>query len=414
MKDFDFVVIGAGASGLLAAIRASENGNSVAVLEKMKKPARKLMITGKGRCNITNSAEIDEFLQHVYPDGRFLYSAFKKFYSYDIIALLDECGVEVMLERGGRYFPSSEKASDIVDALYKKAKSNGVKFYFDTEVKKLNHKDGKITSFVAKDSSGERVVNTKNILLSTGGKSYPATGSTGDGYRIAESLGHKIENPLPALVPLNVKEAYAMEMQGLTLKNINARLYIDGNLETEYFGDLLFTHFGISGPIVLTFSRLVVQALESSKKVKILLDLKPALDNSKLDERLLRDIDANGKKKIANLYKSWLPQKAISILMELAEIDPEKPSSQISGKERGRILNSLKNLELNIASHRGFKEAIVTSGGVSLNEVNQRTMESKLIEGLYFAGEVLDLDADTGGYNLQIAFSTGWLAGDSV
>jgi len=328
--------------------------------------------------------------------------------------LLDECGVEVMLERGGRYFPSSEKASDIVDALFKKAKSNGVKFYFETEVKTLNHKDGKITSLVTQDTSGERVVNISNVLLATGGKSYPATGSTGDGYRIAESLGHKIETPLPALVPLNVKEAYAMEMQGLTLKNVNARLYIDDNLETEYFGDLLFTHFGISGPIVLTFSRLVVQALESSKKVKILLDLKPALDNSKLDERILRDIDANGKKKLANLYKNWLPQKAIPVFMELVEIDPEKTASQVSGKERGRILNTFKNLELNIASHRGFKEAIVTSGGVSLSEVNQRTMESKLVEGLYFAGEVLDLDADTGGYNLQIAFSTGWLAGDSV
>lgn len=414
MKEFDFIVIGAGAAGLFAAIRASENGKTVAIVEKMNRAGRKLLITGKGRCNITNSAEIDDFITHVYPDGRFLYSAFKQYYSYDVLSFFEECGVAVTLERGGRYFPTSEKAVDIVDALYNRAINNGVKFFFNSSVQEIIVEDLQVSGILYTNHSQNKSLKSRNVLICTGGKSYPLTGSSGDGYKFAKHLGHNIIKPIPALVPLVVKENYAKQMQGLTLKNINAKLFIDDKLELEEFGDLLFTHFGLSGPVILTLSRSVVKALENNSKVVICIDFKPALDNEKLDRRLQRDIDNYGKKKIINIYKNWLPQKAISVFMDIVSIDPDKPANQITAKERENILQSFKGLKFNVLDYKGFNDAIITSGGVDLKEVNQRTMESKIITGLYFAGEILDLDAETGGYNLQIAFSTGWLAGNSI
>lgn len=414
MDSFDIIIIGAGAAGLVSAIRASELGLNVAVFEKMSSPGRKLLITGKGRCNITNSAEIKEFMAEVYPDGRFLYPAFKSFFSSDIINLLEDCGVETMLERGGRYFPKSEKASDIVDALYKKAKKNGAKFFFNSTVNSIIYENDEVSGIEYISQSKSNIVKSPKVVVCTGGKSYPGTGSTGDGYRLAEAAGHKIEKLFPALVPLVTKEDYGEQMQGLTLKNINATLFVNGKKVAEEFGDLMFAHYGLSGPVILTISRQVVLALERKESVTISVDFKPALDFEKLDARLLRDFNEHGKMMVGNLFKLWLPQKAIPVFLSELNIDEEKPAHQVSGKERKTIVNKLKNLSFTITGHRGFKEAVITAGGVSLKEINPKTLESKLKKGLYFAGEVINLDANTGGYNLQIAFSTGWLAADSV
>lgn len=410
----DVVIIGAGASGMLAAIRSAELDLKVLVLEKMSQPGRKLLITGKGRCNITNSAEIKDFITQVYPDGRFLYPAFKAFFNDDIISLLEECGVETILERGGRYFPKSEKAADVVEALLKKAKEVGVKFKCNTRVNEILSDGKRIIGVEYVENGKTEIIDTAKVIVCSGGKSYPGTGSTGDGYHLAAKVGHTIEKLFPVLVPLVTKEDYCSNMQGLTLKNINAGLYIDDKLVKEEFGDLMFAHYGLSGPVILTLSRDAVFALESKSKIKIIVDFKPALDYEKLDIRILRDINEHGKMKVANLFKLWLPQKAIPVFLDILEIDAEKPAHQISADERRHIIKCLKSFELNIIGHRGFKEAVVTSGGVSLDEVNPKTMESKVVSGLYFAGEVLNLDANTGGYNLQIAFSTGWLAGNSV
>lgn len=414
MDSFDLIIIGAGAAGLVSAIRASELGLNVAVFEKMSSPGRKLLITGKGRCNITNSAEIKEFMAEVYPDGRFLYPAFKNFFSSDIINLLEDCGVETMLERGGRYFPKSEKASDIVDALYKRALKVGAKFFFNASVNSIVYDNDEVTGIEYNALSKINTANSPKVIVCTGGKSYPGTGSTGDGYRLAEEAGHKIEKLFPALVPLVTKEDYGEQMQGLTLKNINATLFVNGKKHAEEFGDLMFAHYGLSGPVILTISRQVVLALEEKAQVSISVDFKPALDFEKLDNRLLRDFNEHGKMRVGNLFKLWLPQKAIPVFISELNIDEEKPAHQVSGKERKAIVNKLKNLSFTITGHRGFKEAVVTAGGVSLKEINPKTLESKLKKGLYFAGEVINLDANTGGYNLQIAFSTGWLAADSV
>jgi predicted Rossmann fold flavoprotein len=414
MEKYDVIIAGGGASGLLAAIRAGELGLRVLILEKMNRAARKLMITGKGRCNITNNAEIKDFISNIYPDGRFLYPAFKRFFSNDIIQLFGELGVETMLERGGRYFPVSNEAAEIVNALLNRTQELGVEILYNASVKKLLTDDGKTTGVVYIKNAEEQTVLSDNVIICTGGKSYPGTGSSGDGYRLAKQAGHTVKEALPALVPLETMEKYAFEMQGLTLKNVTATLKINGEIKKKEFGDLLFTHFGLSGPIILTLSRWVVEELEKCNKIEIIIDLKPALDIEKLDNRLLRDIDEHGKKKSENLFRLWLPLKAVPVFMNMIGIDPEKPANQISGKERKRIIQCLKNLEFTITGHRGFKEAIITNGGVSTDEVNQKTMESKFVKGLYFAGEVLNLDANTGGYNLQIAFSTGWLAAESI
>lgn len=407
--DFDVIVVGAGPAGLLAAGRASELGAKVLILEKMRHEGRKLLITGKGRCNITNDAAISEFITHVYPNGRFLRNAFAQFYSKDIIELLEKYGVESTLERGGRYFPASNKSADVLNALLKWVKENKVEIRTGHSVEKLIVEDKIIKGLQA---NGQTFL-AKQIILATGGKSYPATGSTGDGYEIAKKVGHTIEKAIPALVPIETEGDTAQKLQGLNLKNVKAVVWVNGKKMGEAFGEMIFTHFGLSGPIILTLSRMVVAELQKNNKVDITVDLKPALDEQKLDTRLLRDLNEHGKKKVGNIFSFWLPASMIPVFIDLVGLDPEKECHQVSSKERKQIRHLLKNLHFTISKHRSFKEAIITAGGIPTSEISPKTMESKIISGLFFAGEMIDLDAETGGYNLQIAYSTGWLAGNS-
>jgi len=409
-KDFDVIVVGAGPAGLLAAGSASEGGARVLVLEKMRLEGRKLLITGKGRCNITNDSNVGEFIKHVNPNGRFLRSAFGHFFSGEILELLHKYGVETTLERGGRYFPSSNKSADVLSALLRWVHDQKVEIRCGQRVEKLLVENQLIQGVQA---NGQEYLADK-VILATGGKSYPATGSNGEGYELVRNVGHSIVPVRPALVPLETSGGVAQQLQGLTLKNVRATVWVDDKKEGEDFGEMIFTHFGLSGPIILTLSRIVVDALHQKNKVEISLDLKPALDEQKLDARLLRDLDETGKKQISNLFRNWLPSSMISVFLEHVGIDPEKEGHQVSSKERKSIRNLMKSFRFEITGHRSFKEAIITAGGVSTGEISPKTMESKHISGLYFAGEMIDLDAETGGYNLQIAYSTGWLAGKST
>ena len=409
MNHFDVIVVGAGPSGLLAAGRAAELGGKVLLIEKMRQEGRKLLITGKGRCNITNNASISDFITHVYPNGRFLRHAFSHFFSKDIIELLHKYDVETTLERGGRYFPASNKSSDVLQALLNWVHELNVDIRCGHRVEKLLVENNKIVGIKANGLE----FKCKSVILATGGKSYPATGSNGDGYELAKQLGHTIEDVRPALVPLETSGKVAQQLQGLNLKNVKAVVWVDGKKVAEDFGEMLFTHFGLSGPIILTLSRIVVGALHENKKVNVTVDLKPALDEQKLDNRLIRDLNEHGKKKISNIFRFWLPSTMVPVFIDLLGLDPEKACHQVSSKERKQIRHLMKNLPFQITNHRSFKEAIITAGGISKNEISSKTMESKLVKGLYFAGEMIDVDAETGGYNLQIAYSTGWLAGNS-
>ena len=409
MNNFDVIVVGAGPAGLLAAGRAAELGGKVLVLEKMRREGRKLLITGKGRCNITNNAPISDFIRHVNPNGRFLKNAFSRFYSKNIIDLLQKYGVETTLERGGRYFPASNKSVDVLRALLSWVNEQKVEIRCGYRVEKLIVENNVIQGIQA---NGQKFM-TQQIILATGGKSYPATGSNGEGYELARQAGHTIEKVRPALVPLETENGIAQKLQGLNLKNVLAVVWVNGKKMGEDFGEMIFTHFGLSGPIILTLSRIVVDALQKNIKVEITVDLKPALDEQKLDKRLLRDLNEHGKKKVGNVFRYWLPGSMIPVFIDLIGLDPEKECHQISSQERKKIRYLLKNLRFRISNHRSFTEAIITAGGVSTKEIASKSMESKLVTGLYFAGEIIDLDAETGGYNLQIAYSTGWLAGNS-
>ncbi len=406
---YDVIVVGGGAAGLVAAARAGERGLRILVLEKMNRPGRKLLITGKGRCNITNNLTISEFSKSVYPNGKFLRTAFSQFFSKDIISVLKKLGVETVLERGNRYFPVSNKAEDVQAAFLSWCKQNSVEIKTKQKVDNLLVEDNVIKGVVA--NGNEYFAN--NVIIATGGKSYPATGSTGDGYELAKSVGHTVIKPQPALVPLETVGNMAKELQGLTLKNVKASVWVNGKKTAEEFGEMLFTHFGISGPIILTLSRMVVAELYNKNKVEVSIDLKPALDDKKLDDRLIRDLNEHGKKKLINIFKYWLPAAMIPVFIETLQLDADKECHQVSGKERKQIRHLMKNLVFKISKHRSFKEAIVTAGGVATNEISPKTMESKLVKGLYFAGELIDVDGQTGGFNLQIAYSTAWLAANS-
>ena len=409
MNNFDVIVVGAGPAGLLAAGRAAELGGKVLILEKMRQEGRKLLLTGKGRCNITNNATIGDFITHVNPNGRFLRNALSQFFSTDIINLLNKQGVETILERGGRYFPASSKSADVLQALLKWVNKLNVEIRCGHRVEKLIVENETIKGIQA---SGQKFM-ARDIILATGGNSYPATGSNGEGHELARQVGHSIVKVRPALVPLETEGGVAQKLQGLTLKNAKAAVWVNNKKAAEDFGEMIFTHFGLSGPIILTLSRIVVDELDKNNKVEISIDLKPALDEQKLDRRLLRDLNEHGKKKISNVFRYWLPATMIPVFFDLLGLDPEKECHQISSKERKQIRYLLKNLRFRITNHRPFKEAIITAGGVSTNEISSKTMESKLVKGLYFAGEMINLDAETGGFNLQIAYSTGWLAGNS-
>ena len=406
------IVVGAGAAGLMAAGQAAGRGADVLLLEKMARPARKLRITGKGRGNLTNTVPLTEFIAHFH-NGRFLRQAFHRFFAPDLVDFFAALGLPTVTERGGRVFPASEQAQDVVDALLRWVGGRGVTLRTRSPVERLLVENGRVTGVqVAGAEPG--LYRAAAVIVATGGASYPGTGSTGDGYRLAEAVGHTVVPIRPALVPLMTSGDTAQRLQGLSLRNVTARLLVGGKKQAELFGEMLFTHFGVSGPIILSLSRQAVDALRQGRAVSLSLDLKPALDEHKLDGRLLRDLDAHGKRRFRTLLKGLLPQKLIPVCIDQTGIPAEKLAHQITAGERRRLRAWLKDFRLSVSGHRPLAEAIVTAGGVDVREVEPRTMESRLVEGLYLAGEVLDVDADTGGYNLQAAFSTGWLAGRSA
>ena len=400
-------IIGGGAAGLLAGIAAAQNGAQVTIFEKMRLPGKKIMITGKGRCNITNACEIPEFIKNIPGNGRFLNSALHRFTNDDIVLLLESHGLQTKVERGGRIFPVSDKAKDVVDTLVKIFTEAGGKLQLDTKVIEILAKDGQVTG--VKTISG--VYPADAVILSAGGASYPGTGSDGGGAKLAAKLGHKIVPLRPSLVPLESDYPYVDDLQGLSLRNVQGTLTADGEKIGSEFGEMLFTHFGVSGPIILSLSNLAAKALDEGKEVELHIDLKPALSEEKLDARIQRDFTQYSKKQLANGMKDLLPQRLIPVICDMAYLDEEKFINQISREERHRLLAALKNFCVPITSTRPLAEAIVTAGGVSVKEINPKTMESKLIRGLHFAGEVMDVDGYTGGYNLQAAFSSGHAAG---
>jgi len=414
MQSYDIIVVGAGAAGLIAAGRAGELGAKVLVIEKNQAPGRKLLITGKGRCNITNTAPVNEYFKKIFPNPRFLKHAFGVFFTKDILRLLESQGVSAMEERGGRVFPVTEKSQDVVNALQNYARLNQAEMLFNTRVKKLHVFRGALQGVEVLVGNQLKSFGCKKVILTTGGRSYPATGSTGDGYALAQQAGHSIEPLLPALVPLETYGDTAQRLQGLSLKNVRASLLVNGQLAGEEFGEMLFTHYGLSGPIILTLSRLAVAAIRKNSRVEVSIDLKPALNEKILDARLLRDLNEHGRKKIENLFRLWLPSAMSAVFQEITNIPSGTEGHQVNASMRKAILRLKKDFRFVIRGSRSFKEAIITAGGVRTSEVHSKTMESKLLPNLYFAGELLDLDADTGGYNLQIAWSTGWLAGQSA
>ena len=414
-SSYDITIIGAGPAGLLAAGQAASLGVKVLLLEKMEKPARKLRITGKGRCNITNMKSLDEYLKEISPEPRFLRQAFGSFFNQDIVNLLNQNDVETKEERGQRVFPKSDKAWDVAEALVNWARINGVEILTHSQVEELIVENTNIKGVKVKNTKSglTEVIKSKCVIIATGGMSYPATGSTGDGYSFAKSAGHLIENLRPSLVGIETKQVYNKAV-GLSLRNISATLWINGKKNLSEFGESEFTEYGLDGPIILRLSRLIVDSLIAGKKVEISLDLKPALDNQKLEARLQRDIAELGNKDFKSLLKQLLPSQLIDVFSEILNINPSKPIKQLNGIEKKKLINLLKDLRFEVIGNRGWNEAIVTAGGVSIKEINPKTMESKKISNLYFAGEVIDVDGNTGGYNLQIAFSTGWLAGESA
>ncbi len=403
------IVIGGGAAGLMAAGRAGEKGARVILLEKNRVLGRKVRISGKGRCNVTNAGELRAFIENYPGNGEFLYSAFHKFFNDDLRQLLESLGVSLKVERGGRVFPQSDQAADIVNALERYLQQGAVEVRREETVRKILLEKDCVTG--VKTDSG--TVNTSCVIVATGGKSYTATGSTGDGYRWAHEAGHTISPLRPALAPLNTREEWVKELQGLSLKNVEAVLRAGDKVLGREFGEMLFTHFGVSGPIILTLSRWVARA-EAHGDLLLQINLKPSLDVEKLDNRLQRDFQIYQRKQIKNALDDLLPKRLIPIIIKLSGIAPEKFVHQITRKERAVLIELLTALPLFVSGCRPLDEAIVTAGGVSLKEVNPKTMESKLVQGLYFAGEILDIDGYTGGYNLQAAFSTGYVAGDAA
>ena len=407
------IVAGAGPAGMMAAIKAAENGAQVVLLEKMSRPGKKMLITGKGRCNITNVAEKQELIRNIPGNGKFLYSCLKAYDNEDVQLFFQTQGVPTKVERGGRVFPVSDKAADVVEAMVLYLRELGVELVLDARVEKiLTQADeaGQLHAIGFRLSDG-REYQGDAAILATGGASYPGTGSTGDGCRLAQRLGHHIVKLLPSLVPLETEDDWVKELQGLSLKNVRATLLSDGEKVSDMFGEMLFTHFGISGPIVLSLSRQAVQLLNKGHFVEMELDLKPALTPEQLDARLLRDFQKYLNKEIKNGMKDLLPGRLIEPVLDAAYLKPETPVNAITREQRHKLVEILKALPMIISGSRPIAEAIVTAGGIDTKEINPKTMESKLVKGLYFAGETTDVDGYTGGFNLQAAFSMGAAAG---
>lgn len=411
------VVIGGGPAGMMSAITSAENGNKVILIEKMQSLGRKLLITGKGRCNITSSLSMDEFIKNTPGNGMFLYSVYKNYTNTDIIDFLKRQGLEVKEERGNRIFPITDKSQDVLKCFTKRLKELNVEILLNQKVSEILVKDEMVIGVKLQD----KIINADKIILATGGKSYPLTGSTGDGYKMVEKLGHTVTKIKPSLVPLETFEKYTCkEMQGLSLRNVEIKLKdIEKNkIIYEDFGEMLFTHFGVSGPTILSSSAHLVRyknidELLKNKKIKLSIDLKPALSEEKLDERILRDFNEIKNKQFKNSLDKLLPQKLINIIIERSGINPQKQVNEIKKEERRNLVKLLKNFEVTIKGFRPIDEAIITSGGINIKEINPKTMESKIVNGLYFAGEIIDVDSYTGGFNLQIAYSTGYTAGIS-
>ena len=411
------LIIGGGAAGMFAAIAAAERGNEVHLYEKNEKLGKKIYITGKGRCNLTNACDMEKLMDSVCTNRKFLYSAFYGYTNQDVIDFFEKHGMRTKTERGDRVFPLSDKSADVIDTLRDAMKKAGVKVHLNTEVEQILLEES-LEEKMAKKVRGIKLKNGTEVLadcvlIATGGLSYKTTGSTGDGYRFAEETGHKVTELSPSLVPFNTREEYGKRMQGLSLKNVTLSIYDGKKCVYEDFGEMMFTHFGITGPLVLTASTAVLKKLRQ-KELRMEIDLKPALSEEQLDARLLREFEAGHNKQFKNVIGTLYPAKMTPVMMELSEISPEKKVNEITRAERERIIQLTKHFPLTATGLRDYNEAIITRGGVSVKEVNPSTMESKLVSGLYFAGEVLDLDAVTGGFNLQIAWSTGYAAGISM
>lgn len=402
------VVIGGGAAGLMAAVIAGREGAKVTLLEKMNYVGKKMGITGKGRCNITNACDMSEFIKNTPGNGKFLYGAYERFTNEDLLQLLHDAGLETKVERGGRVFPASDSALDVRNIFMKLMKHYGVDVHLEEPVKKLLVDDSVVTGVV----TDKETYHADAVVIATGGKSYPATGSTGDGYILAAQVGHKITDIRPSLVPIVTEEPWVKDLMGLSLRNVELSVVAKNKVQANMFGEMMFSHFGITGPIVLSLSHTVGKLMRKKNIGTIGLDinLKPALSPETLDKRLQKDFDLYSKKQLINGMKDLLPSRLIPLIIELAGIDPQKPINQISKEERQQIGYMLQHMPLTVKGLRPVEEAIVTAGGISLKEFNPKTMESKLVKGLYGAGEVLDIDAFTGGYNLQAAFSTGYVA----
>lgn len=418
-------IIGGGPAGMLAAISSAQNGNDVTILEKMEMLGKKLLITGKGRCNITSSLPIDEFIKNIPGNGMFMFSSFNNFTNEDILSLLKQEGVETKVERGNRVFPVSDSSKDVQKALIHILKKLNIKVITNAKVERILVKEKVVCGVKAVINGKESEIFADKVILASGGKSYPGTGSTGDGYKLAQEVGHTITKIRASLVPLTVHDGKDLKicksMQGLSLKNVSIKLKDTSKNKVIYedFGEMLFTHFGVSGPTILSSSAHLlryknVEELLKNKKIILSIDLKPALSEEKLDERILRDFNEEKNRDYKNSLDKLLPKKMIDTIIELSGINPNKKVNEITKKERLGLVHLLKNLEISISGFRPIEEAIVTSGGINVKEINPKTMESKLVKGLYFAGEVIDVDAYTGGFNLQIAYSTGYTAGMSL
>ena len=409
------IVVGGGAAGMFAAIAAAKNGHQVTLYEKNEKLGKKIFITGKGRCNITNAADMEELFDAVVTNSKFLYSSFYGYTNQNVIDFFEDAGVPVKIERGNRVFPISDHSSDVIRALEREMKKVGVKVCLNTEVKSVEAEKGKFNKVVLKDTTTK---TADACIVATGGLSYRSTGSTGDGFRFAENVGHKVTQCFPSLVPMETKDPWICELHGLSLRNVEAHI-LDGKKELyKDFGEMLFTHFGVSGPLIISASSYVGKKFMDKngqkKELTLEIDLKPALTEEQLDQRVLRDFEENHNRQFKNAITKLFPTKLIPVMLELGGIDPEKKVNSIEKEERKQFVHLIKHFRMTLTGLRDYPEAIITKGGVNVKEIDPGTMESKLVKGLYFAGEVLDLDALTGGFNLQIAWSTGYAAGNAI